>query len=71
MLRTLCLVFQNRDCAQLGPPPQGEEVKVRWTDGLVYGAKFVASRAIYMYLVRCCYRVCWFSVTSQSLNSCY
>ncbi|KAK5906727.1 hypothetical protein CesoFtcFv8_004645 [Champsocephalus esox] len=41
----------NRDCAQLGPPPQGEEVKVRWTDGLVYGAKFVASRAIYMYLV--------------------
>uniref|UniRef100_A0AAQ5YBL9 [histone H3]-trimethyl-L-lysine(9) demethylase n=1 Tax=Amphiprion ocellaris TaxID=80972 RepID=A0AAQ5YBL9_AMPOC len=33
----------NRDCAQLGPPPQGEVVQVRWTDGLVYGAKFVAA----------------------------
>ncbi|KAM3619011.1 uncharacterized protein V6R79_001677 [Siganus canaliculatus] len=41
----------NRDCAQLGPPPQGEVVQVRWTDGLVYGAKFVASHAIHMYLV--------------------
>ncbi|XP_026070288.1 lysine-specific demethylase 4A-like isoform X2 [Carassius auratus] len=41
----------NRDCAQLGPPPQGEVVQVRWTDGLVYGAKFVASRVIQMYQV--------------------
>ncbi|KAG8003233.1 Lysine-specific demethylase 4C [Nibea albiflora] len=41
----------NRDCAQLGPPPQGEVVQVRWTDGLVYGAKFVAAHAIHMYLV--------------------
>lgn len=43
---------QSRDCAQLGPPPQGEVVQVRWTDGLVYGAKFVATHAIHMYLVR-------------------
>ncbi|XP_026112348.1 lysine-specific demethylase 4A-like isoform X2 [Carassius auratus] len=41
----------NRDCAQLGPPPQGEVVQVRWTDGLVYGAKFVASHVIQMYQV--------------------
>ncbi|XP_034387124.1 lysine-specific demethylase 4A [Cyclopterus lumpus] len=41
----------NRDCAQLGPPPQGDVVQVRWTDGLVYGAKFVAAHAIHMYLV--------------------
>eukprot|EP00066_Takifugu_rubripes_P023465 XP_011612731.1 PREDICTED: lysine-specific demethylase 4A-like isoform X1 [Takifugu rubripes] len=41
----------NRDCAQLGPPPQGEVVQVRWTDGLVYGAKFVAAHAVHMYLV--------------------
>lgn len=45
------LLFQNRDCAQLGPPPQGEVVQVRWTDGLVYGAKFVAAHAVHMYLV--------------------
>ncbi|KAM4738544.1 lysine-specific demethylase 4A isoform 2-T2 [Anableps anableps] len=41
----------NRDCAQLGPPPQGEVVQVRWTDGLVYGAKFVGAHIIQMYLV--------------------
>ncbi|XP_078115650.1 lysine-specific demethylase 4A isoform X3 [Sander vitreus] len=41
----------SRDCAQLGPPPPGEVVQVRWTDGLVYGAKFVATHAIHMYLV--------------------
>ncbi|XP_077440052.1 lysine-specific demethylase 4A isoform X2 [Vanacampus margaritifer] len=41
----------GRDCAQLGPPPQGEVVQVRWTDGLVYGAKFVACRVVQMYLV--------------------
>ncbi|KAM8746225.1 lysine-specific demethylase 4A isoform 2-T2 [Acanthopagrus schlegelii] len=41
----------SRDCAQLGPPPQGEVVQVRWTDGLVYGAKFVAAHAVHMYLV--------------------
>lgn len=45
------LLFQSRDCAQLGPPPQGEVVQVRWTDGLVYGAKFVAAHAVHMYLV--------------------
>lgn len=41
----------NRDCAQLGPPPQAEVVQVRWTDGLVYGAKFVAAHVIQMYQV--------------------
>ncbi|CAB1324049.1 unnamed protein product, partial [Coregonus sp. 'balchen'] len=41
----------GRDCAQLGPPPQGEMVQVRWTDGLVYGAKFVAAHVIQMYQV--------------------
>ncbi|XP_048108282.1 lysine-specific demethylase 4A isoform X1 [Alosa alosa] len=41
----------NRDCVQLGPPAQGEVVQVRWTDGLVYGAKFVAFHVIQMYQV--------------------
>ncbi|XP_030061331.1 lysine-specific demethylase 4A [Microcaecilia unicolor] len=41
----------SRDCLQLGPPPAGEKVEVRWTDGLVYGALFVASHAIQMYQV--------------------
>ncbi|KTG44483.1 hypothetical protein cypCar_00015060 [Cyprinus carpio] len=43
------IIGKNRDCAQLGPPPQGEVVQVRWTDGLVYGAKFVAAHVIQMY----------------------
>ncbi|KAJ8406365.1 hypothetical protein AAFF_G00305960 [Aldrovandia affinis] len=41
----------NRDCVQLGPPSEGEVVQVRWTDGLVYGAKFVAAHIIPMYQV--------------------
>ncbi|XP_046703383.1 lysine-specific demethylase 4A isoform X3 [Silurus meridionalis] len=41
----------SRDCAQLGPPPSGEVVQVRWTDGLIYGAKFVAAHVIQMYHV--------------------
>uniref|UniRef100_A0A8C7GKR2 [histone H3]-trimethyl-L-lysine(9) demethylase n=1 Tax=Oncorhynchus kisutch TaxID=8019 RepID=A0A8C7GKR2_ONCKI len=41
----------SRNCAQLGPPSQGEVVQVRWTDGLVYGAKFVAAHVIQMYQV--------------------
>uniref|UniRef100_A0AAQ6AFQ5 [histone H3]-trimethyl-L-lysine(9) demethylase n=1 Tax=Amphiprion ocellaris TaxID=80972 RepID=A0AAQ6AFQ5_AMPOC len=45
----ICL--QNRDCVRLGPPSEGDVVQVRWTDGLIYGAKFVASHSIPMYLV--------------------
>ncbi|XP_060939870.1 lysine-specific demethylase 4A isoform X3 [Limanda limanda] len=41
----------NRDCVRLGPPTEGDPVQVRWTDGLIYGAKFVASHSIPMYLV--------------------
>lgn len=41
----------SRDCLNLGPPPAGEIVQVRWTDGLVYGAKFVASHTIQMYQI--------------------
>nr|XP_061795147.1 lysine-specific demethylase 4A-like [Nerophis lumbriciformis] len=43
--------IENRDCARLGPPAEGATVSVRWTDGLLYGAKFVASHSIPMYLV--------------------
>lgn len=43
--------IENRDCVRLGPPAEGEVVQVRWTDGLIYGAKFVASHSIPMYLV--------------------
>nr|XP_008107692.1 PREDICTED: lysine-specific demethylase 4A [Anolis carolinensis]XP_008107693.1 PREDICTED: lysine-specific demethylase 4A [Anolis carolinensis]XP_008107694.1 PREDICTED: lysine-specific demethylase 4A [Anolis carolinensis]XP_008107695.1 PREDICTED: lysine-specific demethylase 4A [Anolis carolinensis]XP_016848707.1 PREDICTED: lysine-specific demethylase 4A [Anolis carolinensis] len=41
----------SRDCAQLGPPAAGEVVQVRWTDGQIYGATFVASHVIQMYQV--------------------
>ncbi|XP_006153820.1 lysine-specific demethylase 4A isoform X1 [Tupaia chinensis] len=40
----------SQDCLQLGPT-EGEVVQVRWTDGQVYGAKFVASHPIQMYQV--------------------
>ncbi|KAM9790290.1 lysine-specific demethylase 4A isoform 1-T1 [Syngnathus typhle] len=43
--------IENRDCARLGPPAKGAAVSVRWTDGLLYGGKFVASHSIPMYLV--------------------
>nr|XP_046264254.1 lysine-specific demethylase 4A isoform X5 [Scatophagus argus]XP_046264255.1 lysine-specific demethylase 4A isoform X5 [Scatophagus argus] len=43
--------IENRDCVRLGPPTKGEAVQVRWTDGLIYGAKFVTSHTIPMYLV--------------------
>uniref|UniRef100_A0A8D0C5U9 [histone H3]-trimethyl-L-lysine(9) demethylase n=1 Tax=Scleropages formosus TaxID=113540 RepID=A0A8D0C5U9_SCLFO len=46
----------NRDCVQLGPPLEGEVVQVRWTDGLIYGAKFVAAHFIPMYQVRAAFR---------------
>ncbi|KAI1883317.1 hypothetical protein AGOR_G00243950 [Albula goreensis] len=41
----------NRDCVNLGPPSEGDVVQVRWTDGLIYGAKFVAAHIIPMYQV--------------------
>lgn len=56
-LRRACLSFlsscflQSQDCLQLGPPAEGEVVQVRWTDGQVYGAKFVTSHPIQMYQV--------------------
>uniref|UniRef100_A0A0S7EZK7 [histone H3]-trimethyl-L-lysine(9) demethylase n=4 Tax=Poeciliopsis prolifica TaxID=188132 RepID=A0A0S7EZK7_9TELE len=43
--------IENRDCVQLGPPSAGQPVQVRWTDGLLYGAKFVASHSVPMYMV--------------------
>ncbi|XP_062843618.1 lysine-specific demethylase 4A isoform X2 [Trichomycterus rosablanca] len=43
--------IENRDCARLGPPAEGDVVQVRWTDGLIYGGKFVAAHAIPMYQV--------------------
>ncbi|KAK2901170.1 hypothetical protein Q8A67_009285 [Cirrhinus molitorella] len=41
----------NRNCNQLGPPSEGDVVQVRWTDGLIYGAKFVSDHIIPMYQV--------------------
>uniref|UniRef100_A0A8C2IGS7 [histone H3]-trimethyl-L-lysine(9) demethylase n=1 Tax=Cyprinus carpio TaxID=7962 RepID=A0A8C2IGS7_CYPCA len=41
----------NRDCRQLGPPSKGDIVQVLWTDGLIYGAKFVSEHIIPMYQV--------------------
>uniref|UniRef100_A0A8C8ZZM5 Lysine-specific demethylase 4B n=1 Tax=Prolemur simus TaxID=1328070 RepID=A0A8C8ZZM5_PROSS len=33
----------SRDCVRLGPPPEGESVELRWTDGNIYKAKFISS----------------------------
>uniref|UniRef100_A0A8C6EJS7 Lysine-specific demethylase 4B n=1 Tax=Microcebus murinus TaxID=30608 RepID=A0A8C6EJS7_MICMU len=33
----------SRDCVRLGPPPEGEAVELRWTDGNIYKAKFISS----------------------------
>ncbi|XP_078252053.1 lysine-specific demethylase 4C-like isoform X2 [Rhinoraja longicauda] len=41
----------SKNCLELGPPAEGEVVQVRWTDGLLYGAKFVSSNIVYMYQV--------------------
>ncbi|XP_039532600.1 lysine-specific demethylase 4A isoform X2 [Pimephales promelas] len=41
----------NRDCLKHGPPSEGDVVQVRWTDGLIYGAKFVSDHIIPMYQV--------------------
>uniref|UniRef100_A0A3B3Z8Z9 [histone H3]-trimethyl-L-lysine(9) demethylase n=1 Tax=Periophthalmus magnuspinnatus TaxID=409849 RepID=A0A3B3Z8Z9_9GOBI len=35
----------DRDCVTMGPPPEGDPVQVRWTDGLLYGAKFIAAHS--------------------------
>ncbi|KAF7669830.1 hypothetical protein LDENG_00120120 [Lucifuga dentata] len=43
--------IENRDCVRLGAPAEGDVVQVRWTDGLIYGAKFIKSHSIPMYLV--------------------
>ncbi|KAM6168545.1 lysine-specific demethylase 4B isoform 1-T1 [Erethizon dorsatum] len=41
----------SRDCARLGPPPEGELVELRWTDGNIYKAKFVSSVTSHIYQV--------------------
>lgn len=42
---------QSRDCARLGPPPEGEFVELRWTDGNIYKAKFISSVTSHIYQV--------------------
>ena len=42
---------QSRDCARLGPPPEGEFVELRWTDGNLYRAKFISSVTSHIYQV--------------------
>lgn len=41
----------SRDCARLGPPPEGEFVELRWTDGNLYRAKFISSVTSHIYQV--------------------
>ncbi|XP_066131223.1 lysine-specific demethylase 4B isoform X4 [Saccopteryx bilineata] len=41
----------SRDCARLGPPPEGEFVELRWTDGNIYKAKFISSVTSHIYQV--------------------
>ncbi|XP_063770068.1 lysine-specific demethylase 4C [Pseudophryne corroboree] len=41
----------SRDCLKLGPPVEGEDVQVKWPDGLLYGAKYLGNTIVYMYRV--------------------
>lgn len=41
----------SRDCVRLGPPPEGELVELRWTDGNIYKAKFVSAITSHIYQV--------------------
>lgn len=41
----------SRDCIQLGPPPEGEFVQLRWTDGNIYKAKFISAVISHIYQV--------------------
>ncbi|KAM3937663.1 lysine-specific demethylase 4C [Leptodactylus fuscus] len=41
----------SRDCLKLGPPEQGEDVQVKWPDGLLYGAKYLGCNVLYMFKV--------------------
>uniref|UniRef100_A0A8C5KQM4 Lysine-specific demethylase 4B n=1 Tax=Jaculus jaculus TaxID=51337 RepID=A0A8C5KQM4_JACJA len=41
----------SRDCVRLGPPPEGEFVELRWTDGNLYKAKFISSMTSHIYQV--------------------
>nr|XP_027808387.1 lysine-specific demethylase 4B isoform X1 [Marmota flaviventris] len=41
----------SRDCLRLGPPPEGDLVELRWTDGNLYKAKFISSITSHIYQV--------------------
>ncbi|KAJ1085297.1 hypothetical protein NDU88_005430 [Pleurodeles waltl] len=41
----------SRDCVHRGPPVEGELVELRWTDGNLYKAKFIAARISHIYQV--------------------
>ncbi|XP_047386625.1 lysine-specific demethylase 4B isoform X2 [Sciurus carolinensis] len=41
----------SRDCLRLGPPPEGEVVELRWTDGNIYKARFISSVTSHIYQV--------------------
>ncbi|XP_075683394.1 lysine-specific demethylase 4C [Rhinoderma darwinii] len=41
----------SRDCLKLGPPVLGQDVQVKWPDGLLYGAKYLGSNVVHMYKV--------------------
>uniref|UniRef100_A0A9L0JY74 Lysine-specific demethylase 4B n=1 Tax=Equus asinus TaxID=9793 RepID=A0A9L0JY74_EQUAS len=41
----------SRDCARLGPPPEGDFVELRWTDGNIYKARFISAVTSHIYQV--------------------
>ncbi|XP_006881418.1 PREDICTED: lysine-specific demethylase 4C [Elephantulus edwardii] len=41
----------SRDCVKLGPPPEGEAVQVKWSDGKLYGARYLGFNVAHMYQV--------------------
>ncbi|XP_059165275.1 mucin-4-like [Physella acuta] len=43
--------IEGRDCLKDGPPKKGEHVKIKWTDGALYGATFRRVNVQDLYLI--------------------
>ncbi|XP_030073364.1 lysine-specific demethylase 4B isoform X2 [Microcaecilia unicolor] len=43
--------IMSRDCVKHGPPSEGELVQLRWADGNLYKAKFIAAQISHVYQV--------------------
>lgn len=63
--------LQSRDCVRLGPPPEGELVELRWTDGNLYRARFISSATSLIYQVGSLTAACCVSALQQTHSLCH